>query len=59
MLGHAQNRCNTQYTQQEPRHGIPEALDEARMVMVGAVSDLLEKTGEGALNHQLFLPLHL
>jgi hypothetical protein len=30
---------------QEPRNGIPEAMAEARMVMCGAVSDLLEKTG--------------
>ncbi|KAI8472024.1 MAG: FAE1/Type III polyketide synthase-like protein-domain-containing protein [Monoraphidium minutum] len=29
----------------EPRTGIPEATQEARMVMFGAVSDLLEKTG--------------
>jgi hypothetical protein len=32
---------------QEPRNGIPEAMEEARAVMIGAVTDLLEKTGAG------------
>ena len=33
-----------------PRNGINESLEEARMVMCGAVSDLLEKTGAGRLS---------
>ncbi|GBF96863.1 hypothetical protein Rsub_09719, partial [Raphidocelis subcapitata] len=30
---------------EEPRYGVPEAMEEARAVMGGAVADLLQKTG--------------